>query len=147
MGLVLQAALLTSGADSYETALQAAKENGQPFVVLIGADWCPGCVTMKNSVMPSMARSGQLKNVNYATVNYDQNPNLARQLMRGGTIPQLAVFIKTDKGWHREQTTGTTSSGAVTGMLQRALAAKASQAEAKVAADTISTTTGGGGGN
>ncbi|QDU25505.1 thiol:disulfide interchange protein precursor [Anatilimnocola aggregata] len=144
MGLMLQAALLTSGADSYDTALQAAKDNGQPLVVLIGADWCPGCVTMKNSTMPSMARSGQLKNVNYATINYDQNPNLARQLMRGNSIPQLAVFIKTDKGWHREQVTGATSPGAVSAMLQRAVAAKTSQADTKVVSETTDTSAGGG---
>ena len=81
MGLVLQAALLTSGADSYEVALKQAQENGQPLVVLVGADWCPGCQTMKNSTMPAMARSGGLKGVQYVTINYDQNPTLARKLM------------------------------------------------------------------
>ena len=98
MGLVLQAAMLVTGADTYETAMKTAQENGQPLVVLVGADWCPGCVTMKNSTMPAMARAGQLKNAQYVTINYDQNPTLARQLMRGNSIPQLIVFSKTEKG-------------------------------------------------
>lgn len=139
MGLVLQAAMLVGGADSYETALKTAQENGQPLVVLVGADWCPGCVTMKNSTMPAMARAGQLKNVQYFTINYDQNPTLARQLMRGNTIPQLIVFSKTEKGWHREQITGATSSGAVAGLIKRAadvaVAEPAAKANTKVAAD------------
>lgn len=141
MGLVLQAALLTTGADTYDAALKTAQENGQPLVVLVGADWCPGCVTMKNSTMPAMARSGALKNVQYVMVNYDQNPALARQLMRGNSIPQLVVFSKTEKGWHREQVTGATSSGQVTGMIQRAVAAaapveKTPKVETKVVSDS-----------
>jgi thiol-disulfide isomerase/thioredoxin len=136
MGLVLQAALLTSGADNYDAAVKAAQENGQPLVVLVGADWCPGCVTMKTSTMPAMARSGGLKGVQYVTVNYDQNPNLARQLMRGNAIPQLVVFSKTEKGWHRE-----TSTGAVAGLIQRAAAVAVKvdpKSETKVVADTTS---------
>lgn len=142
MGLVLQAALLVSGADSYETALKTAQENGQPLVVLIGADWCPGCVTMKNSTMPALARAGQLKGVQYVTINYDQNPTLARQLMRGNSIPQLVVFSKAEKGWHREQVTGATSTGAVAGLIKRAadvaIAEPAKKAETKVVSDQSS---------
>jgi thioredoxin-like negative regulator of GroEL len=139
MGLMLQAALLTSGADSYEVALKAAQENGQPLVVLVGADWCPGCVTMKNATMPAMVRSGALRNVQYANVNYDRDPNLARQLMRGNAIPQLVVFSWTEKGWHREQITGATSSGVVNGMIQRAIAAATPvtpKVETKVVSDS-----------
>lgn len=152
MGLVLQAALLASGAETYETALQAAKQDGKPMLVLVGADWCPGCVTMKNSTMPALARAGGLKNVNYITINYDQNPTLARQMMRGGSIPQLVAFSKTDKGWHREQITGATSTGAVAGLVQRAIAAQAPVAAAAIAKDVnkaepSSNTAGGGGAN
>lgn len=142
MGLVLQAAMLVSGADSYETAMKTAQENGQPLVVLVGADWCPGCVTMKNSTMPALARAGQLKGVQYVTINYDQNPTLARQLMRGNSIPQLIVFSKTEKGWHREQVTGATSTGAVAGLIKRAadvaIAEPAKKAETKVVSDQSS---------
>jgi thioredoxin-like negative regulator of GroEL len=142
MGLVLQAALLVSGADSYETAMKTAQENGQPLVVLVGAEWCPGCVTMKNSTMPALARAGQLKGVQYVTINYDQNPTLARQLMRGNSIPQLIVFSKTEKGWHREQVTGATSTGTVAGLIKRAadvaIAEPAKKAETKVVSDQSS---------
>ncbi len=139
MGWVLQAAMLVSGADSYETAMKKAQESGQPLVVLVGADWCPGCVTMKNSTMPAMARAGQLKNAQYVTINYDQNPTLARQLMRGNTIPQLIVFSKTEKGWHREQITGATNAGSVAGLIKRAadvaVAEPAKKVETKVVSD------------
>jgi thioredoxin-like negative regulator of GroEL len=140
MGLLMQAALLTSGADNYEAALKQAQENGQPLVVLVGADWCPGCQTMKHSTMPAMAKSGGLKGVQYVTINYDQNPTLARQIMRGNAIPQLVAFSKTDKGWHREQITGATGSGAVTGLINRA-AAVAVKVEAKPETKVVSDST------
>lgn len=125
MGWVLQAALLVSGADAYAEAREAHLADDKPFLVLVGADWCPGCVTMKNSTIPAMVRAGQLKGVHYATVNYDENPTRARALMQGNMLPQLMIFSKTADGWHREQITGPTSSVAVSGLMKRALAAQA----------------------
>lgn len=125
MGLVLQAALLATGADPYAEARAAHLEDGKPFLVLVGADWCPGCVTMKNSTIPAMVKAGQLQGVHYATVNYDENTTRARALMQGNMLPQLMIFSKTADGWHREQITGPTSSVAVQGLMQRALAAQA----------------------
>lgn len=123
MGMVLQAALLVSGADAYAEAREAHMEDGKPFLVLVGADWCPGCVTMKNSTIPAMVKAGQLKGVHYATVNYDENMTRARALMQGNMLPQLMIFSKAaDGSWHREQITGPTSSLAVQGMMQRAFA-------------------------
>lgn len=124
MGLVLQAALLATGADAYAEAREAHLEDGKPFLVLIGADWCPGCVTMKTSTIPAMVKAGELKGVHYATVNYDENTTRARALMQGNLLPQLLIFSKTADGWHREQITGPTNSVAVQGLMQRALAAQ-----------------------
>jgi thiol-disulfide isomerase/thioredoxin len=137
MGMVLQAALLVSGADPYAEAREAHLKDGKPFLVLVGADWCPGCVTMKNSTIPAMIRAGQLKGVHYATVNYDENPARARALMQGNMLPQLMIFSKTPDGWHREQITGPTSSTAILGMMQRAIAA---QAPKKPATTTVAET-------
>ena len=120
MSLVLQAAVLAGGAQPYDVAFQNAQENNRPLLVLVGADWCPGCVTMKRSVMPRLAQSGKLNGVNFAEVNMDHNPKVASRLMRGGSIPQLIVFAKTPKGWHREQITGATSEAGVQALIQRA---------------------------
>lgn len=138
--ILLQMALLTTGAQPYQEALDSSKTDGQPLLVLVGAEWCPGCVTMKHNVLARMEQGGRLKKVNYTVVDYDRNTSIARGLMRGGSIPQIIVFNKTADGWHREQVTGAISEGQVQGMIARAITAAEKSAEvaaakAKAAAD------------
>jgi thioredoxin-like negative regulator of GroEL len=121
MSLVLQTAILTGGAQPYEEAFKSTQENNRPLLVLVGADWCPGCRVMKQSVMPRMVQAGKLQSVNFTEVNSDLNPAVAARLMRGGAIPQLIVFAKTPNGWHREQITGATSEAGVQAMIERAI--------------------------
>lgn len=129
--LVLQSALLAGGVQDYEAAYKQTEANGQPMLVLIGAEWCPGCRTMKQAVMPRLAQGGKLKKVNFAIINTDAEGALAAKLMRGNSIPQLIVFAKTEKGWHREQITGATSDAAVEGLMQRAIDAQIAAASEK----------------
>ncbi len=141
-GILLQMALLTTSAQPYDQALTSAKADGQPLLVLIGADWCPGCRTMKHSVLAGMEQRGRLKDVNYAVIDADRDAALARQMMRGNSIPQVIVFSKTADGWHREQVTGAVSEGHVQGMLARATAAakKSTEAAAQPATEVASKT-------
>lgn len=125
LSLALQAALLSGGAHPYDEAFRTASAGGPPLLVLVGADWCPGCRTMKQNVLASMQQSGRLKDVNYAAINTDVDSKLASRLMRGNTIPQLIVFSKTETGWHREQITGATSEANVAALIGRAVAAQA----------------------
>jgi thioredoxin-like negative regulator of GroEL len=113
LNILLQAAALSAGAHDYATAYKQAEENGQPLVLLIGADWCPGCQQMKYTTIPELERKGGLRKVAFAYVNTDQESALARKLMRGGSIPQLVVYRKTDDGWKRKQLTGAQSTGTV----------------------------------
>lgn len=115
--MLLQAALLTTGAQSYEEAFKEHEASGKPLLILVGADWCPACQTMKNGTLARMERSGKLKNVAFSQVNTDHNQKLASSLMRGGSIPQLVMFHKTDKGWQRQQLTGAQSEQAVQEMI------------------------------
>jgi thiol-disulfide isomerase/thioredoxin len=139
MSAVLQAVLLTSGAQPYEVAYEQSLDDGRPLLVLVGADWCPGCQVMKQQVMPRMEQQGRLNRVHYAVVNTDIHTQLAPRLMRGGTIPQLIVFSKTSRGWHREQITGATSPAAVESMINRAILA-AQPATAAVDAEFATST-------
>ena len=142
-GAVLQLALITTSAQPYEAAQKNMAENGKPLLVLVGADWCPGCRTMKNSVMARMESSGRLKKVNYALVNPEDDLQLAGRLMKGNAIPQLIVFSRRADGeWHREQITGAASEAAVAAMIARAEAAQAKSVPA-AAVRTVSGTVGG----
>ncbi len=119
---VMQAALVAVGAQTYEQAYDETQANGRPLVVLVGADWCPGCRTMKQAVLPRLQSSGRLAGVNYAQVDTDARSDLADQIMRGGTIPQLIVYSQSADGrWHREQLTGATSESVVAAAINRAM--------------------------
>ena len=103
---LMQLSLLTTSGSTYDQAYKTTSETGRPLVVLVGADWCPGCQTMKGSVIPQLERRGSLKSVAFATVNTDHQQKLASRLMQGNSIPQLIMFVKTDSGWQRKQIIG-----------------------------------------
>jgi thioredoxin-like negative regulator of GroEL len=122
VSLVLQASFLVTGAQTYEQAYEETQASGKPLVVLVGADWCPGCVSMKSGVMPRLHSGGYLRNVNYAHVDADSQEQLAGQLMQGSSIPQLVIFSQSDDGrWHRELLVGATSDQAVAAAIDRAV--------------------------
>lgn len=120
------------GTATYNEAYKASQASGQPLVVLIGADWCPGCRTMKDSVMPQVRAAGGLNNVAYAQVNTDQEQALASKMMSGGTIPQLIMYYETADGWQRKQMS-VGSAEEVTAFVNRGVAASASFVAAKKA--------------
>ena len=101
----------------YATAFQRSMDSGKPLVVLLGADWCPGCVKMKGSILPQVARAGGLKQVEFAYVDVDRDPKLAGRLSRANAIPQLIRFEKTEEGWQRGLLTGARSVKQVTSFI------------------------------
>lgn len=109
VNLLLQAAAVSAGSHDYATAFKETEETGRPLVVLIGADWCPGCRQMKYTTIPALEKKGGLRNVAFAYVNTDRQGGLAGKLMRGSSIPQLVLYQKTDGGWTRKQLTGAQS--------------------------------------
>jgi thioredoxin-like negative regulator of GroEL len=120
--LQLAAANPTSTAETqdYATAYKQMTETGKPLVVLIGAEWCPGCVQMKKTAMPEVKKNGGLTNVAYAYVSADDQNGLAQKLMRGGSIPQLILYYKGADGWKRQQLTGAHSPSAIQSFLDQA---------------------------
>jgi thiol:disulfide interchange protein len=137
-GIVLQLALISTGSQSYAQVQKQAAANGQPLLVLVGTDWCPGCRTMKDNTLARMTSRGLLKKVNYATVNAEEESELASYLMRGNSVPQLIVFSKRPDGeWHREQITGTATEGQVTALIERARAAQVAKTVSQQADKSI----------
>jgi thiol-disulfide isomerase/thioredoxin len=120
LNLLLSAAAMSVGNQDYATAFKQTEETGRPLVVLIGADWCPGCRQMKYTTIPEVERSGSLNKVAFAYVNTDEDRQLANQLMRGGSIPQLVMYRKTDSGWKRKQLTGAQSTQTIEAFIEAA---------------------------
>lgn len=106
LSAMLHVSLLSTGMNSYAEAHKVHNDTGRPMVILVGAEWCPACVQMKNSVLPQVARRGLLKKVAFATVNTDHQGSLAKKLMQGGSIPQLIMYRKTKSGWSRKLLVG-----------------------------------------
>ena len=104
---------------SYAAAYKEAQETGRPLVVLVGADWCSACQTMKQSVIPAVSRQGGLDNVAFAIVNTDRESRIASRLMSGSSIPQLVTYRKTEGGWKRTQMTGAQSASRVVSHLNQ----------------------------
>jgi thioredoxin-like negative regulator of GroEL len=90
----------------YSVAFRDAQETGKPLLVLIGTDWCPGCVKMKSEVIPQIKGSTTMEQVKFAQVNADDDEKLAGQLLTGTSIPQLVMYVKTGSGWKRHNLTG-----------------------------------------
>jgi thioredoxin-like negative regulator of GroEL len=106
LATILQASILAVGADDYAAARRETADSGRPMVILVGADWCPACQTMKNNVVPQVKRRGMLGRVAYAVVNLDRQKDLGRQLVAGGPIPQFIMYRKTREGWKRRRLVG-----------------------------------------
>jgi thioredoxin-like negative regulator of GroEL len=105
--------LLATAGQSYAEAHRVHVETGRPLVILVGADWCPACVRMKQSVIPQARGQGVLSEVAFVQVDADREPELARKLMRGGLLPQLIVYHKSYPGWQRRELTGAQSVAAI----------------------------------
>ena len=98
---LLQISALATGAETYADAHRITAETGQPMVVIVGADWCPACQVMEQTILPQVRQRGGLRRVAFAIVNVDRERELATQLTSGGPIPQLIVFHQTTTGWRR----------------------------------------------
>ncbi len=102
---IVQVSLVAGGAP-YAAAHRVAMETGRPIVVLVGADWCPYCVRMQRDAIPVLKRRGVLQKVAYAHVDADREPQLARQIMNGGALPQMVMYTPTAAGWRRTEVIG-----------------------------------------
>jgi glutathione peroxidase len=123
LAALLQLSAVTADA-SYAEAHRAMMETGRPMVILVGAEWCPACRTMKHEVTPEVTRDGGFKDATFAIVDTDAEPELAHKLMKGNSIPQLLVYRKTEKGWRISRLIGAQSPSAV----ERVVAAAVSDA-------------------
>ena len=106
VALVQASILMSTTTNSYSTARKDCRRTGRPMIVLVGADWCPACVEMKNDVVPKLKQRGLLRKVAFAEVDLDHQKKLGRQLTDGGPIPQVIMYRKTRKGWRRRRLIG-----------------------------------------
>jgi thioredoxin-like negative regulator of GroEL len=93
---------------------------GKPMLVVVGADWCPACQTLKNGTLAQMERQGKLREVSYVSLNSDRHPDLASRLGSGSTIPQVILYEKSETGFRRRQLTGAQGEGVIASLVKGA---------------------------
>jgi len=103
---VINLSSLPAQPSHYDKAYWRSISSGRPLVVLLGADWCPGCRIMKGRILPEVAKVGGLANVEFAYVDVDRQTELAGELYRDNAIPQLIRFRRTNAGWESQHLTG-----------------------------------------
>lgn len=113
---------------AYSLAYQKSIESQRPLVVIVGAQWCPACRKLEKEVIPKIEEVGLLKKAVLAVVDYDAESKVAKQLTRGGAIPQVIVFWQADNGWKSDRLIGYPSDKAVLSFLETTISAKAKPA-------------------
>ena len=90
----------------YKTAYENAQNGDKPLLVLVTADWCPPCQTMKSTTIPRLVSKDAFKEFHYATVDLGKDEKLARKLIGNRGVPQLILFEKNDTRWERRYLRG-----------------------------------------
>ncbi len=120
LALMLAVTLATNEvSDEYDAACAKAEKEKKPLLVLVGANWCASCQVMKKETIEPMKGSGELDDVVVAVVDKDARPELAEQLMRGSTLPQVVMFKQDADGWKRYSLTGMQSKSRLRELISR----------------------------
>ncbi|NMC21011.1 MAG: thioredoxin family protein [Thermogutta sp.] len=115
---------------SYKDAYRRAQEEHLPLVVFVGAEWCPACRKMEETVIPSLPKSPILRNGVFARVDYDQDTKLARAITGGGALPQVVIFPPQGSGGKLRRVIGAQPVERLFRFLQDGLSVKRDPAEA-----------------
>jgi thiol:disulfide interchange protein len=110
-----------SSSMSYEDAFAKAEKENKPLLILVSARWCASCQVMKRDTIEPMKDSGELKDVVITVIDKDERPELAEQLMRSQTLPQVVLFSKSSGNWKKFSLTGMQTKSRISELLQRAV--------------------------
>lgn len=107
--LLLLAATVPVLADEpldYKSAYAKAQQGDKPLLVLVTATWCPPCQSMKATTIPQLLSKDAFKDFHYATVDLDDEADLAQKLIGNRGVPQLIVFEKIEGKWLKRYMAG-----------------------------------------
>ncbi len=105
---------------TYAEAYRDAQAGDKPLLVLVSATWCPPCQVMKQTTIPELIQKDTFKEFHYATVDLDQQEDLARQLIGNRGLPQFIMFEKQDGQWVRRYLKGIQSVATVEAFVAQA---------------------------
>lgn len=104
----------------YGTAYENAQATDRPLLVLVTAEWCPPCQRMKSTTIPELMARDAFGGFHFAAVDYDQENELARDLIGDRGVPQLLMFEKHEDRWIRRYITGYKTAATVEAFIAQA---------------------------
>ena len=104
-------------AGNYEDACLKAAREGKCLVVVVSADWCLACADMKATVIEPMKKD-DLKDAIVYILDVDKEPDAAKHVMKGDTLPQVAVY-KFKKAWACVRTVGKQSRAGILNLIRK----------------------------
>ena len=120
LALVMLAPAASEKYLKYEDAFALARKQEKPLLVVVGASWCASCQILKTSTIQPMKESGDLKKVVISYVDKDERPELAKQLMKGATLPQIILYNQNAGSWKRYSLIGIQTKKRMTELLTKA---------------------------
>ena len=81
--------------DSYADAHKYSTERDKPLYVMLTADWCGPCQSMKRETLEPMLAANEFGDAAFVKVDYDRDPANREQLMKltgVRSVPQLLAF-------------------------------------------------------
>jgi hypothetical protein len=100
LALLLFPAAARPAEPTFDVQQSRAISSNAPLLILVGAQWCPGCQFVEHhpQLMAAMRGYGVL-----ALVDVDRRPDLARKYNpTGAPIPRLIVYPRFPGGWGEE---------------------------------------------
>jgi len=76
----------------YTSAYKLAMKGDKPLLVLVTAEWCPPCQILKNDVLPKLLKQDAFADYHFATVDFDEQNDLAKKLVGNRGLPQLLIY-------------------------------------------------------
>jgi thioredoxin-like negative regulator of GroEL len=96
----------TKTVHDYATAYRLAQTGDKPLLVLVTAEWCAPCQTLKKSTLPEMLSNGGLSGFHFAMVDVDQDATTAAKLTENRPVPQFIIFEKNGANWKKRFSIG-----------------------------------------
>lgn len=108
----------------YKTAWERAQSGDKPLLVLVTAEWCAPCKTMKASTIPELKSRNAFEDCHYATVDLSKDETLGRKLIGKRGVPQFILFEKNDQRWERRYLRGIQSADSVEAFIENRVPAR-----------------------
>ena len=90
----------------YASAFRLAQAGDKPLLVLVTAEWCAPCQSLKKSTLPEMLERGGFADFHFAMVDVDRDASTAAKLTENRPVPQFIVFEKNGATWKKRYSIG-----------------------------------------